>query len=185
MKRKMILLVLAISILVTFVPVMAQTNDDIRVRIVRPYERLNEQHSVQFDLRFYVQFTSPPFMQDGLIFVPLRDITNALGIAVHWDGEAQSITYVNNEGITYILVVGYDYAMSDTSTGDMQTIRLDTPPLIIDNRVFVPLQFLGESLGYYVYWDSDTRTAELTVWLTQYTPMASRTVWLALTGDQL
>lgn len=37
----------------------------------------------------------------------------------------------------------------------------DTPPLLIEGRVFVPLRFVVEQLGYTVSWDSKTMTAEI------------------------
>ena len=37
----------------------------------------------------------------------------------------------------------------------------DTPAIVIDGRVFVPLRFVAEELGYTVSWDEETMTAEI------------------------
>lgn len=37
----------------------------------------------------------------------------------------------------------------------------DTPALVIDGRVFVPLRFVAEELGYTVSWDEKNMTAEI------------------------
>ncbi|MDH7479872.1 MAG: copper amine oxidase N-terminal domain-containing protein, partial [Syntrophomonadaceae bacterium] len=35
---------------------------------------------------------------------------------------------------------------------------METPPVIINDRTYVPLRFVSESLGAYVNWDENTRT---------------------------
>lgn len=37
----------------------------------------------------------------------------------------------------------------------------DTPAIVIDGRVFVPLRFVAEELGYTVSWDEENMTAEI------------------------
>ncbi len=37
----------------------------------------------------------------------------------------------------------------------------DTPAIVVDGRVFVPLRFVAEQLGYSVTWDEETLTAEI------------------------
>lgn len=37
----------------------------------------------------------------------------------------------------------------------------DTPAIVIDGRVFVPLRFVAEQMGYSVSWDEETLTAEI------------------------
>jgi len=191
MKKKMLLFVLIMMMLTTLIPapVTASSNDDISVMIVRQYERLNERlDNVRFDLRFHVQFETPPFMQEGQVLVPLRETAIALGVDAHWDRDTRSITYVNNEGVTYVLTIDYDYATFGMSIEDIQTTRLDAPPQIVNGRTFVPLRFIGESLGVYVYWDSGTRTAVLTVLLVQYEPAPTinlgTMVWVPATGQR-
>ena len=44
--------------------------------------------------------------------------------------------------------------------GEKYTPR-DTQPLLIDGRVFVPLRFVVEQLGYTVSWDSEEMIAEI------------------------
>lgn len=40
-----------------------------------------------------------------------------------------------------------------------ETKTLDTPPFLRDDRTFVPVRFLAESLGAEVFWEDETRTA--------------------------
>lgn len=37
----------------------------------------------------------------------------------------------------------------------------DTPAIVVDGRVFVPLRFVAEQMGYSVSWDEETLTAEI------------------------
>lgn len=41
---------------------------------------------------------------------------------------------------------------------DIDVAVMETPPVIINDRTYVPLRFISESLGAYVNWDENTRT---------------------------
>jgi len=169
MKSKMSLFVLIISIFATFIPVAAQTNDDIWVRVVRQYERTNANTGevVSFDIRFYIQFEELPFIQDGQVFIPIREVAESIGLGVNLDREAQSIT---------VLGVANEV---------LRTVSLDVQPLIANGRLFVTLPFIGESLGLYTHWDGGTRIAALTTPVTQFTYIPSRIVWIARGGGDI
>ena len=94
-----------------------------------------------------VQFDVQPFIKDGRTLVPLRAIAEMLGIEVEWDGEARSVSYINHDGVLYILVIDQPYVSFGTHADAMQATEIDVPPIIVDGRTFVPLRFIAESLG--------------------------------------
>jgi len=171
MKRKMLLFALLMSMLITFIPVAAQASDggDIWVRIVRQYERTNANTGeiVSFDIRFYVQFEEPPFLQDGEVYIPIREAAEALGYGVHLDREAQSIT------------------VTGAANEVIRTTYLDAALLIINGRTFVSMQFISENLGLYAHWNSGTKTVTFTTPVTQFTYTPSGIVWLARYGGEI
>ena len=49
-----------------------------------------------------ILFDQPPIMKDGRTFVPMRAIFEAMGAAVEWDGDTQTIT--GTKGDTVIVM---------------------------------------------------------------------------------
>lgn len=42
-----------------------------------------------------------------------------------------------------------------------ETVMLDVPPTIFDGSTYVPARFIGDTLGFYVEWNNDTRTIDM------------------------
>jgi len=143
-----IAIILAFSLALIVVTVMA--NDEISVT-------LNGNR---------IQMDTPPFVQDGRTLVPLRAIADALGIDVEWEGRLQRISYdidIGSDILIYDLYIGEPFAdVTSIAHNTITEIRLDTPPIIVNGRTFVPVRFIAESLGVEVGWDGNTRTVILT-----------------------
>lgn len=92
-----------------------------------------------------------PIIQAERVMVPLGSICEALDLTVEWNPESQSIIVVKGD-VTLQLSIG-----SNTAIRNGETIPLDAPPQIVNNRTMVPLSFVGESLGFSVQWDGDKR----------------------------
>ena len=97
-----------------------------------------------------VPFDVAPFIQEGRTMVPLRAIADMLDIEVEWNPDNREISYRNHEDVIFVLTVGYEYVAFGLSIDDMQTVHLDAPPVIVNDRTFVPLRFIAESLGVYI-----------------------------------
>ena len=87
---------------------------------------------------------NPPVIEADRVLVPLRAIFEALNQRVSWNMNDQSITSGN-----IWLQIGNPVA----KVGDKQ-ITLDVPAAIINERTYVPLRFVAESLGKKVTWDN-------------------------------
>jgi len=86
-----------------------------------------------------------PFVDDNLrLQVPLRLIAEELGASV--DYQAPIVTVVTDYA-TVVLEPG-----SATVWVNGETIDLDTTPQIINGRVYVPLRFIADSLGYITHY---------------------------------
>jgi phosphate transport system substrate-binding protein len=88
-----------------------------------------------------------PFLQNGRVLVPMRDIFEALGATVTWDASTQTVTGVKGD-TSVILVVG----QSTATIGEEQD-TLDVPSQIVDGHTVVPLRFVSEAFGAQVDWD--------------------------------
>ncbi|MDH7578658.1 MAG: ABC transporter substrate-binding protein [Bacillota bacterium] len=93
-----------------------------------------------------------PFIEEGRVLVPLRALFEALGAAVDWDAAARTVTGSKGE-TTVRLVIG-----QKTARVNNKSVTLDVPAKITQGRTFVPLRFVGESLGAKVDWDAGNRT---------------------------
>jgi outer membrane protein TolC/uncharacterized small protein (DUF1192 family) len=97
----------------------------------------------------------PPVVLDGQAFIPLRAVSESLGAAVEWDGDTQTAT-VSTEYGTAELTIG-----SGTAYVNGVPVALDTAPLLIAERTYVPLRLLAEAIGLEVVWNAAAFTIEL------------------------
>lgn len=99
----------------------------------------------------YIYTDADPFLTDGTTFVPIRFVSEALGVdSVEWDHPNK--TAIIRDGSTEIqLPIGEDYAYVN---GEYTPIRQGVK--LVSNRTFVPIRFVSETLGADVYWDQST-----------------------------
>ncbi len=96
-----------------------------------------------------------PVIVDGRTLVPMRDIFEALGLIVGWDGETKTVT--GKKGVTNIsLTIGKTKMLVN---GAEQP--LDVPAQIISGSTMVPLRAISNSVGCKVTWDQNTRTINI------------------------
>lgn len=99
--------------------------------------------------------------------IPLRAVSNALGCGVSWDAENRGITiYRPTDGATVpdsmiICWIDRDHAFRMDAYALGAAAVMDAPPVIIDDRTFVPIRAIAELTGASVGWDENTRTAQI------------------------
>lgn len=83
--------------------------------------------------------------------VPVRFVSESLGAKVDWNGEKQTVT-VTRDNRTFTLTI-------NQQTADVagKQVALDAKPVIKNGRTYVPLRFVGESIGAKVEWDDKDR----------------------------
>lgn len=89
------------------------------------------------------------------VMLPYREIAERLGAQVAWDAGRRSVSVISGERVVSLTV---DNA---NATINGRNVALDVAPLLINNRVFVPLRFLASELGWRVSWVSGARTVAL------------------------
>lgn len=84
---------------------------------------------------------------DGRTLVPLRTISEALGAAVDWNGETQTVT-VQRNGTAVLMSIGQDtFYKNDTP------VALDVAPMIKNDRTLVPIRAIAEAFDCEVVWN--------------------------------
>ncbi len=100
-----------------------------------------------------VNFTQPPIVRAGRVFVPLRGVFEQLGASVVYSNGQINAT---GHGRTISLTIGSTQA---TVAGQPQTI--DVAPFIVGATTFVPLRFISQALGAAVNWNDSTSTVTI------------------------
>ena len=102
-----------------------------------------------------VRMDVTPLIKDGRTFVPVRFLSNALGIHhdnIEWD-EAQKLVTLQQPGLPKINLTIDQPQIS--VNGVIKAI--DVAPLLQDGRTMLPARFVAENLGYQVAWHQDHR----------------------------
>ncbi|MEJ8547574.1 N-acetylmuramoyl-L-alanine amidase [Brevibacillus borstelensis] len=99
-----------------------------------------------------VQPDVPPMIEKGRALVPVRVIAEGLGAKVDWNPDTRTAEITRGQQALQ-LTVGSKNALVNG-----KKVQLDTPPVMRNQRMLLPLRFVGESLGVTVGWDSASRT---------------------------
>lgn len=95
---------------------------------------------------------SPVFIEQGRTMVPLRFISEALGLKVDWDGKTR--TAIVGEGKNVMkLPIGKKVILKH----DGSSKAIDVPAMIRNERTMVPIRAIGEISGAKVNWDRANR----------------------------
>ena len=110
---------------------------------------------------------------DGRLFVPLRTITEHLGMEIEWlelDEHRMIVLNDREQAAEIIFYIDDDLAVINKAVfnkevrdyrNDHQEIELETPAIIINGRTYVPLRFIAEVLDYNVQWNDINRTVSI------------------------
>lgn len=92
-----------------------------------------------------------PIIKDGVVYVPLRDMNEKLGLVVDWQADTQSAHIYNN-------VFDIVATTNDTKVvSDGKTINMANPAINYDGRMMLPLDFFTDALGITAEYNSETR----------------------------
>ncbi len=98
-----------------------------------------------------IEFDQPPIIHNDRTLVPVRAIFEALGATVAWDGTTNMVTAERN-GTTIKIIIGDSYMYKNG-----ESIYLDVPAMIVNERTLVPVRAISEAVGCIVDWDGDNK----------------------------
>lgn len=96
-----------------------------------------------------------PIISGDRTFLPIRLIAETLGAAVAWDGAEQAVTIVDSD-TTIVIYIGQAFA-----TVNGEPVQLDAPAFIANDRTYLPVRFVAETLGAAVTWDAAAKTVTI------------------------
>lgn len=158
-KLAVLVIILVMAMLATSIFIMSAVAQESQVDV---YENQKLVKSIVFALgakEYFVNNQTPgvkmdvaPFIESGRTYVPVRYLSNALGVTdqnIGWDEKKRLVT-LKQPGFPLVeLTIG-----SKTIKSDGQARQMDVAPMIRDKRTFLPARFVAEALGYQVDWDS-------------------------------
>ncbi|MCL2838103.1 MAG: stalk domain-containing protein [Oscillospiraceae bacterium] len=117
----------------------------------------------------------PPVIVDGRTLVPLRAVMEALGFRVEWEQPPLNRARLTKPDFSITVTIG-----RDTMSVNSESIPLDVPAQIMNNRTMVPLRAISEATGMVVEWDEHYRIAD--IWTTSYARTRSS---ITLTNERI
>lgn len=102
-----------------------------------------------------ITFDQKPIMYDDRVLVPVRAIFEALGYEVEWNESRQQVTAKNSDNVLNMWVNDKELYHNDNLIG------LDVSPMLIGDRVLVPVRVISQCAGYTVNWDDNTKTVAI------------------------
>ena len=87
-----------------------------------------------------------PIIKNDKAFLPARFVAENLGAVVEWDNDTRTVTITKND-IIIVITIG-----AETAIVNGETILLDYPAFIENDRTFTPIRFIAEKLGASVDW---------------------------------
>lgn len=109
---------------------------------------VNSDMSVRVDSTTVDFPDAKPFIDDNdRTQIPIRAVAEMLDCTVDWNGKTKTVTITNNDGDIVTITVG-----SDVLTKNNETIQMDTTAMIKDERTYIPIRFVAETMGLTVDW---------------------------------
>lgn len=137
MKRKSISLLLALTLVLSFLPAASAAESTPRPTI----EVWVDGHNLALDVR--------PEVKNQRTMVPIRAVAEALGAEVEWDQSSLTVT-MTRAGSTVTMTLN-----SMTATVDGEPVEMDVAPYATGGRTLIPARYVAEFFGQKVDWYGD------------------------------
>jgi len=105
-----------------------------------------------------IDFDAQPKIVGGRMFVPIKQIADALSANVVWNAQEQSIALQDAAKTVSVSLKPGDSNARRNGT----SVKLEAAPFVHNGRTYIPLSFVAEAFGLSRTWDGATGTAAFT-----------------------
>ncbi|HUC93522.1 MAG TPA: stalk domain-containing protein [Paenibacillus sp.] len=134
-----------------------------RIRIVKPYEKppgLKAGAKIRIVYNKEIVVTdADPVAENGTIFIPIPVISGKLGYTA--DAGAGNAATLTRGDAAYKVTAGSKTVVYTKKGEPAETIQLPAAPLVINNRLYLPVRFFAEQIDLDVQWLSDVKAVLL------------------------
>lgn len=117
-----------------------------------------------------VNMENYPVIENNRTLVPFRSVLEAMGAQIDWNANTKTVTCTLGDNVVEVEIGG------DNMLANGESIALDVPAKVIDNRTYVPLRAISEGLGAEVVWDAETKTVSVASAAAETAPSKEDTV---------
>ncbi len=100
----------------------------------------------------YVDFDVAPIVENERVLVPMRNIFEALGATVSWQGDVNTVLATKDQTVI-ALQPGQSHIFKNSQKVDMPVASIAK-----DNRILVPIRAIAEALDTEVFYNQNTKT---------------------------
>ncbi|SDT54263.1 Copper amine oxidase N-terminal domain-containing protein [Paenibacillaceae bacterium GAS479] len=119
-----------------------------------------------------------PFVDKGMVYIPLRDVGGLLGSRVKWDQASRTVLMSYPELQVKLSADAKEAVVNDT------IIQLSSTLRNVNGALFVPIRFFAEATGTDVQWDPATNTVNMKRLDDYDDELERRGIWLnRVTGE--
>lgn len=93
-----------------------------------------------------------PFTADGILYLPLRNVAEALGYEVKWQQETKTVI-LKKDGLSISLGIGQNEYKATDASGHERISSLSASPKLETGHTFIPAEFVPTFLGQLVTLD--------------------------------
>ena len=123
--------------------------DEVRVQLDGQYLNFTDENGA---------VVNPQIINDRTM-VPMRKIFETYGAKISWNDATRTVVATTDEKEITLTIDNPVSTVKDLATGEVETVTLDSAPVIVDSRTLVPIRYISESLDKTVGWDNDERVA--------------------------
>jgi len=106
-----------------------------------------------------IRLEVPPLIYKGRSMVPIRFLSESFGANVAWYPASQQIL-IQMKGKKVLLTIGNEKAVVEQNA-IQKTLKMDVPPMIVNNRTLIPLRFVMEVFNATVDWNQVYQLIEI------------------------
>ncbi len=131
-----------VALIVIMVPNLALADSNIKIMI-------NNQELYTAD---------NPVIVEGRTMLPLRAIGEAMGCEVIWVSGTQTANLKNESTIVSMQIGNTNITRVKRTNQEQKLLQTDVPPMLINDRTYIPVRAFAEALNAVVGWDQNTNT---------------------------
>ena len=99
--------------------------------------------------------TDMPVIKNNIVYVPLRSVGEGLGYKVSWAAAVKTMDLISSNSSAKV-TIGYGYGVVNG-----KSVRIDSAPLIYNERTYVPMSFIQNNFGYDVSYDKENNIVKI------------------------
>lgn len=101
-------------------------------------------------------YKTMPIIRNNHVLIPIRSVMEQMGCKVDWNNENHTISIYNNDNRINMTI------NSEIAYLNNQKYILNSSPVIINSKTFIPIRFISEGFGFSVDWNESQKKITIT-----------------------